>query len=155
MITRARFGQLTAMATIYTIGYEGRAQHDVLRLLVEAGVEVLVDVRIRPQSRKPGLSKTSLGLACEAAGIEYLHRRALGTPLEVRADFRAGNLERGREDYRTYLLDDARQDLEWLAVIAGRQRTAILCFEFQPRDCHRRVIAEELAACHKFEVIDL
>jgi len=146
---------MTTMATIYTIGYEGRAQHDVLRLLVEAGIEVLVDVRIRPQSRKPGLSKTALRLACEAAGIEYLHRRELGTPLEIRADFRAGNLERGREGYRAYLLDDARADLDWLAVIAGRQRPAILCFEFQPRECHRRVISEELAARNKFDIIDL
>ena len=143
------------MPTIWTIGYEGRAQHDVLRLLVEADIEVLVDVRIRPQSRKPGLSKTALGGACAGAEIEYLHRRELGTPLEIRAEFRAGNLAQGRAEYREYLLADAATDLAWLAHVAGRQRTAMLCFEFQPHDCHRRVIAEELAAAHGFDVIDL
>lgn len=136
--------------TLWTIGYEGRAQHDVLQLLSEAHIELLVDVRIRAQSRKPGLSKSSLTAGLAEAGIEYLHLRALGTPLDIRAEFRAGNTDVGREAYRTYLLGDpeAVHQLEQLAALAGTRRVAILCFEHDPRVCHRMVVAEELERVH-------
>lgn len=138
------------MTSIATIGYEGRAQHDVLRLLAEDGVDLLVDVRIRAQSRKPGLSKTSLAAGLAQAGIEYLHLRDLGTPLEIRAKFRAKDLEVAREEYRAYLRGDADAQLafERLAQLAGEREVAILCFELDHRVCHRQVVCEELAERH-------
>lgn len=140
-------------STIATIGYEGRAQHDVIGLLVDAGVTLLVDVRIRAQSRKPGLSKSSLAAGLAEAGIGYEHLRALGTPLDIRAEFRAGNTDAAREQYRQYLLGDpeAVADLETLARMLDEQRVAILCFEHDPRVCHRMVVVEELARLHGVE----
>ena len=135
------------MHTLTTIGYEGRAQHDVLRLLTDADVTRLVDVRIRAQSRKPGFSKSTLSAGLAAAGISYEHLRALGTPLEIRAEFRAGNIDEAREQYRAYLREDAGAQAE-LAQLVDRvegERVAILCFEHDPRVCHRMVIVEELA----------
>lgn len=141
------------MTRIATIGYEGRAQHDVLKLLTDAGVRTLVDVRIRAQSRKPGFSKSTLAAGLAQEGMDYEHLRALGTPLDIRELFRAGNLETGRERYREYLRGDheARAELERLASMvdaAGDDGIAILCFEHDPRHCHRMVIVEELAASH-------
>lgn len=137
------------MTTIATIGYEGRAQHDVLRLLNEDGVELLVDVRIRAQSRKPGLSKSSLTAGLAEAGIDYLHLRDLGTPLEIRAEYRAGDAG-APERYRSYVLEDAAAQaaLAELARLAGERRVAILCFEHDPRVCHRMVVAQELERLH-------
>lgn len=134
------------MRGIATIGYEGRAQHDVIRLLAEAGITLLVDVRIRAQSRKPGLSKSSLAAGLGEAGIRYEHLRALGTPLDIRAEFRAGSVDAGRERYLRYLRDDpeAQDQLEMLARLASSERVAILCYEHDPRTCHRMVVAEEL-----------
>lgn len=136
--------------TIATIGYEGRAQHDVIELLVAATVDLLVDVRIRAQSRKPGLSKSSLAAGLAGAGIEYLHLRDLGTPLDIRAEFRAGATADARERYRGYLHQDpaAGVAFERLAELAALRRVAILCFEHDPRVCHRQVVVEELAAQH-------
>ncbi len=137
------------MPTIATIGYEGRAQHDVLRLLTEAGVTLLVDVRIRAQSRKPGFSKSTLAAGLGEAGIGYEHFRPLGTPIDIRERFRSGAVEEGRSQYREYLRGDpgAAADLERLASIieGGDGLVAILCFEHDPRVCHRMVIVEELA----------
>lgn len=45
---------------IFTIGYEGATQAEVLAALSAAGVELLVDVRAVPLSRRPGFSKTVL-----------------------------------------------------------------------------------------------
>ena len=145
------------MTQLFTIGYEGRAQHDVLKLLVDARIELLVDVRIRSQSRKPGLSKTSLAAGLAEAGIEYVHLRDLGTPLPIRAEFRANNLARAREDYLDYLRtdDDAQAQLATLLELAQSKRTSILCFEHDPKTCHRRVIAEELARTADVTTTDL
>jgi uncharacterized protein (DUF488 family) len=141
---------------LWTIGYEGRAQHDVITLLDEAGVELLVDVRFRPQSRKPGLSRTALSAALQDAGIAYDHRRDLGTPPPIRSEFKAGNLEAARASYREWLLATAAVHLEQLAVDLQDRRTALLCFELDPRRCHRRVIAEQLVrAVPALVVVDL
>ena len=131
---------------LWTIGYEGAAVHGVVAALADAGIERLVDVRIRAQSRKPGLSKSSLAAELAQAGIEYEHLRDLGTPLEIRAEFRAGNLDDGRRRYREYLQTDdaAIADLDTLARRAAEQPTAIICFERDERTCHRLVVCEEL-----------
>jgi uncharacterized protein (DUF488 family) len=134
------------MTEICTIGYEGRGQHDVLELLVDARVELLVDVRIRAQSRKPGFSKSTLAAGLATVDIEYLHLRELGTPLDIRDEFRSGDIATARERYREYLRSDpdAQQQLAQLADLAGTRRVAMLCFEHDWRGCHRAVIAEEL-----------
>jgi uncharacterized protein (DUF488 family) len=134
------------MTTIATIGYEGRGQHDVLELLVNAKVELLVDVRIRAQSRKPGFSKSTLAAGLDGVGIAYDHLRALGTPLDIRDEFRSGELGAARERYREYLLGDpdAQRELAMLAAFAQARPAAMLCFEHDWRGCHRAVIAEEL-----------
>ena len=49
-----------AGAELYTIGYKGRAADAFVEYLVGSGVEVLVDVRELPVSRKRGFSKTTL-----------------------------------------------------------------------------------------------
>lgn len=141
------------MTTLATIGYEGRAQHDVIGLLVDAGVELLVDVRIRAQSRKPGLSKSSLAAGLAEAGIDYTHLRDLGTPLEIRAEYRAGDAH-AKDHYRSYLLEDdaAQLALAELARLAQERRVAILCFEHDPRVCHRMVVSQELARVYGVEV---
>jgi uncharacterized protein (DUF488 family) len=135
---------------LWTIGYEGAAAHAAVGALADAGVELLVDVRIRAQSRKPGFSKSTLAAELDRAGIGYEHLRDLGTPLHIKALFRAGELEAGREQYREHLRGDdaARASLARLVDLAGERRTAILCFERDERTCHRMVVCEELARAH-------
>ena len=45
--------------TIVSIGYEKRSIEDLIDLLVDNAVELLVDVRLNPISRKKGFSKTA------------------------------------------------------------------------------------------------
>ena len=65
---------------LFTIGYEGATQADVIARLKTAGVQTLVDVRAVAASRRAGFSKTILGESLKAEGIGYVHLRGLGTP---------------------------------------------------------------------------
>ena len=91
-----------AEGTLVSIGYEGQTVGDLVVQLLEQDVRVLVDVRLTPLSRKPGLSKTKLSEALAAVGIRYVHHRALGNPKDNRAGFRAGEPE-SRARYRQVL----------------------------------------------------
>lgn len=69
-------------------------------------VDVLVDVRLNPISRKKGFSKSSLQQALGAARIEYRHERQLGNPKSNRDPFRRG-LKSARARYLRHLRNGA------------------------------------------------
>jgi uncharacterized protein (DUF488 family) len=134
------------MPTIWTIGYERLLPPQLVAELEAAGVERVIDVRYRPQSRRPGMSKTRLGDLLGDHGIAYEHRKALGTPPDLRHDFHAGRLDQARAGYRAHVVATAP---DALATLAGElehgPRTALLCLEAEPAGCHRRVLCELLA----------
>jgi uncharacterized protein (DUF488 family) len=129
--------------TLWTIGYEQLWPDALVAELLAADVQRVLDVRFRPQSRRPGMSKTKLALKLAEHGIAYEHRRELGTPVEIRGLFRAGHLEEARAAYRAQV-DGATVDA-LAAELERGPRTALLCLEANPAGCHRRVIAELLA----------
>ncbi|MDZ4322180.1 MAG: DUF488 domain-containing protein, partial [Phenylobacterium sp.] len=51
---------------VFTIGYEGATQAQVIDRLKAAGVDLLVDVRAVAASRRAGFSKTILGESLKA-----------------------------------------------------------------------------------------
>ena len=133
------------MPTIWTIGYERLLPEQLAAELRAARIERVIDVRYRPQSRRPGMSKTRLGELLASHGIVYEHRRALGTPADLRHDFHAGRIEPARAAYRAYVERESAAELAELAdELPGGPRTALLCLEEDPARCHRRVLTELL-----------
>jgi uncharacterized protein (DUF488 family) len=112
------------VSTIYTIGYERLLPGALVAELEAAGVRRLLDVRYRPQSRRAGMSKTRLGELLAEHGIAYEHRRALGTPADIRWFYKHNRAAEG----------DAAPP------------TALMCLEADACVCHRRVITDELRA---------
>src|SRR4051794_41542262 len=100
--------------TLFTIGYEKLLPPELVAELRAAGVERLIDVRYRPQSRRPGMSKTRLGELLGDHGIAYEHRKALGTPPDIRWLFRAGRTDEARAAFRTHVEDTAAHELDAL-----------------------------------------
>ena len=128
-----------------TIGYQGAEMAPFISTLKQAGVECLVDVRENANSRKKGFSKTALAQTLQAQGIRYVHLRALGTPPEMRKAYRANpDMTWFRQAYRGFLASRA-QDLQELAGLLPQSRCCLMCFEADPAECHRSLIAEELA----------
>jgi uncharacterized protein (DUF488 family) len=114
-----------------------------MKVLVDAGVSALVDVRENAMSRKPGLSKRALADRCRANGIEYLHEPTLGNPRENRDDFRSGGAG-GRSTYEKHLRATGTDALRRVASMLKDRTVALLCFEADPSACHRSIVADHL-----------
>jgi uncharacterized protein (DUF488 family) len=139
-----------------TIGYEAATQGAVITALKDAGVEVLIDVRAVPSSRRAGFSKTLLAASLAEAGIDYVHLRALGTPKPGRLAARAGRHAEMVAIYEAHLADPQAQfELAEALDIAKERPAALLCYEAEAAHCHRRIVAERLVAQYPFEVEDL
>ena len=145
------------MATIWTIGYERLLPPALVAELQAAGVERLIDVRYRPQSRRAGMSKTRLGELLGEHGIAYEHRRSLGTPPDIRWFYKNKQVATGAAAYRTHVEDEAAEALDELAAeLPTGPRTALMCLEAEPADCHRTIVVEQLRTrLPDLRVIDL
>jgi uncharacterized protein (DUF488 family) len=133
---------------LLTIGYEGRALEGYLNLLLTNSVTLLCDVRRNSLSRKYGFSKSTLNKVCESVGIHYEHLPELGIDSKERRDLNT------QIDYDALFAEYERKSLpnqtKALAQIRGwvqaGGRVALTCFERLPHQCHRRCVAEALAA---------
>ena len=144
------------MPVLFTIGYEGKTQDEMLGELQAAGVDLVIDVRAVAASRRPGFSKTALANGLKERGIGYLHLRPLGTPARGREAARAGRIEEMRAIYAEQLeTDEAALALEQALDHAARHRAALLCYEREAPDCHRSMLARRMIERHPFEVCDL
>lgn len=139
----ARLGEKHVQRTICTIGYQGKAISDFVQELVMSGVEVLIDVRRRPLSRKRGFSKTSLRNALAEQGIDYFHAPNLGMPVEL---FQYRNDKDNGPILREYGRRLPSQSAEIVRVIevSKHRRSCLLCFEADQHQCHRGVLADEI-----------
>jgi uncharacterized protein (DUF488 family) len=148
---------LSRTSRVWTIGYERLLPPELVAELQAARIERLIDVRYRPQSRRPGMSKTRLAELLGEHGIAYEHRKALGTPPDIRWLFKHGRAAEGAAAFRAYIERAAPHELDELAAELDRgPRTALMCLEAEPAVCHRRVLTEALRARRPdLKVVDL
>ena len=134
------------MTKLHTIGYEGVELVDFLRRLAVAKVEVIVDVRELPLSRKRGFSKNSLRAALSTHGIDYIHMSALGCPKPTRRRFKLnGDWQSYERGFRRYL-GSQQAAVRTLADLARQKATCLLCFEADYNKCHRSLVARAAVA---------
>ena len=146
------------MATVWTIGHGTRSLADFVGVLVEAGIDRLVDVRAVPRSRRhPHFGYGPLGAALEARGIAYEWR---GKPLGGRRHAGDANRHGGLEEpaFRAYAehmeSDTFRAAGQALAALAEGAHVCIACAERDPARCHRSLIADWLVT-HGHRVVHL
>lgn len=139
---------------IFTIGYEATTMGEFIAALTTAGVKRVIDVRALPLSRRPGFSKTPLRGALAEAGIDYAHLKALGTPAAGREAARKGRIAELERIYAGQLeLPEAIAQGQQMRALASELPSALLCFEREPRGCHRSLLLKAVAP--DAEVIDL
>jgi uncharacterized protein (DUF488 family) len=132
---------------VYTIGHGTRPAGELVATLAGARVETLVDVRRYPGSRRnPQFGRASLAESLAAAGIAYRHAVELGGRLSGEpGEERFGCVRTAA--FRSYL---ARMGTEaWqeaLAEALAEPAPCFMCAETLWTRCHRRFVAELLAA---------
>jgi uncharacterized protein (DUF488 family) len=139
----------TPSLTIWTIGHSTRTIEDFIDLLRAHQIEVLVDVRHFPGSRKfPHFNQGALSDALGAAGIRYEHLVELGGRRPVHRD--SHNLAWRNASFRGYAdymeTQPFRDGIERLLKTARTKATAIMCSEAVWWRCHRSMIADYLKA---------
>ena len=134
--------------TAFTLGHGTRPLEELVETLRDARVATLVDVRRFPGSRRnPQFGRESLATAVGAAGIAYRHEPELGGRRSGEpGEERFGCLRVAA--FRSYA---ARMTLPaWQAALAAALELpppcCFLCAETAWWRCHRRLIAELLAA---------
>jgi uncharacterized protein (DUF488 family) len=136
---------LLAIRKLMTIGYEGASVVDFLDALSRAGVTTILDVREIAASRRRGFAKTALRKHLEAANILYRHEPLLGSPREIRHRLRATH------DYARFFREFARhlkkhQDVIAMLAAELTGNVALLCYERDYHQCHRKSVAAAFAA---------
>ncbi|MDR2234993.1 MAG: DUF488 domain-containing protein [Chryseobacterium sp.] len=134
---------------IYTIGHSTRSIEDFVSLLKEFNIELLVDIRRFPGSRRyPWFSKENLEKELPENGISYLHMEALGGRRKVQP---GSQNDRWRNDsfrgYADYMeTDEFKQAVGKLEDIASGKTTVYMCSEAVWWSCHRSMVSDYLKA---------
>jgi uncharacterized protein (DUF488 family) len=137
---------------LFTIGYEGRTLESFAERLKDEQVCVVIDVRELPLSRKKGFSKTALAESLGEEGIEYRSLRALGAPRAVRHRLHEdGDYTAFFAAYSEHMRRQAGA-IEELSSLLSEVAICLMCYEADPRQCHRSAIASELEHQHGLEL---
>lgn len=135
---------------IWSIGHSTHPLEEFLAWLKAFRIEVLADVRSYPGSRRvPWFNKEVMPTELAAAGIGYVHIRALGGRRKMAKDS-PNTVWRhpAFRGYADYMLNDSgfEKGLDELKAIAAEQRTCMMCSEVLWWRCHRSMIADRMKA---------
>ena len=131
---------------LFTMGYEGCTLEKYIHRLITNDIRVLVDVRKNAFSRKYGFSRAILEKACTGVNIKYIHVPELGIESEKRKELTTQrDYDILFEDYeRTTLKNNWKYLLNVRFILDKERRICLLCFEKDPKQCHRTRIAKAL-----------
>lgn len=142
--------------TLYTIGYEGACPGDFWATLVAARVQILIDIRDKPFSRKSGFSKRALEEDAAAHDIGYVHLSGLGDPKEGREAAKARNYELFTRIFESHMkTPQAQSDLKQAMTLSTEGTSCLLCYERKPQHCHRMIVAKHMMWYEEFRVCHL
>lgn len=129
---------------LYTIGYQGATRVDLIHELARVGVNMVIDTRETPTSRRPEFRRRTLERSLLEGGIGYTWMPDLGVPKPLRryarshpGVFASAYLRRLRR---------AASSTGDAAKLAQRKSVVLLCFESNETECHRSILAGHLAA---------
>jgi len=138
---------------VFTVGHSNRSLPEFTALLQEHRIELLVDVRSYPASRRhPQFNRPQLEKELPLIGVRYLWlgRELGGMRDDARADSPHTALDEG--GFRNYAdhMGTAlfAQGIERLLSESGNTRVACMCAEKDWHECHRRYLSDALVALH-------
>ena len=135
-----------ATLAVYTAGYEGRQIDGFLDLLVQTGIQRLLDVRNNPVARRYGFHKSTLSRLCGLLGIEYAHIPELGIPSEERQNRNTtGDDAKMFDDYERIALPKYTKDVDRVGTFMAEKPSVLVCMEAESHRCHRSRLGAEVS----------
>ncbi|MCS3842282.1 DUF488 family protein [Microbacterium sp. AK031] len=137
---------------IFTVGHSNRTIEAFVELLLAERIELVVDVRRLPGSRRyPQFDEDALRPSLASEGIDLARNTALTgrRPVSHDVPFETNALWRNRSfhNYADHALsEEFREGLADLRQEGHSQRVAVMCSEAVWWRCHRRIIADHLLA---------
>lgn len=130
-----------------TIGFAGKSAEEFFALLTEAGVQKVIDIRQNRGGQLSGFAKhPDLGYFLDKiAHIGYAHEPLLAPTPELLKTYRSDNNWAAYETAFLALMR-SRGLPQSLDNSAWPPKIALLCSEPGPEKCHRRLVADLLAA---------
>jgi uncharacterized protein (DUF488 family) len=141
------------MGAVRTFGHGTASEEEIVGLLRGAGVELVVDVRTAPGSRRnPHVSRASLESRLPSYGLAYRWDKRLGgfrrPPPDSPDVFWRQEMFRG---YAAHMrTPEFTEAIDELLTFSGAQ--AVMCSESVWWRCHRRMIADFLAIVREVTV---
>jgi uncharacterized protein (DUF488 family) len=131
---------------LFTIGFTKKTAEEFFRLLREAQVGKLIDIRENRVGQLAGFAKyPDLAFFLQRiAGIAYDYQPFFAPTAEIRdAYINSGDWAQYQNAFAELMAQ--RQVLDQVDPAAFEGRVALLCSEAEPEKCHRRLVAEMLA----------
>lgn len=135
--------------TVYTIGHSTHTIAEFIAMLQPYGIQLLVDVRRFPMSRKfPQFNEQNLQKALAGVDIQYIHLADLGG--RRKAEKNSHNTRWHNEAFRGYAdymeTSTFKKSVNELEHLASAKTTAYMCSEAVWWRCHRSLISDYLKA---------
>lgn len=133
---------------IYTIGFTQKSAREFFELLRGAGIRRLIDVRLNNRSQLAGFTKCGdlEYFLREICGAAYEHRPILSPEKQLLDGYKQKTVAwDAYEAAFLELLATRRVECE-LHAKSFETPTVLLCSEPDSQHCHRRLVAEYLAA---------
>ncbi len=146
------------MTTVHTVGHGTLAADALASLVEEAGVELVVDIRAYPGSRRhPHFGREAMEEWLPAAGVDYLWLPALGG--RRRPVPSSQHVALRNDAFRAYAdhMETAGfvAGVDDLLAYAEHRSLAVMCSESVWWRCHRRLLADHLVLVRDVEVLHL
>lgn len=141
---------------VYTAGYEGKSIDAFFNELLRKGIEVVVDVRANPVSRKYGFSRKRFSDIARKLGVEYRHVPSLGIPSSARAHLSDYvSYQRLLRRYESTMLPLLNGEIGAVAQLMRERPAALVCVEKDVRCCHRSRLADAVSRENHLQVVHL
>jgi len=136
------------VATLYTIGYQRRSLREFINRLRQAGIDALIDIRLRNTSQLAGYTKRDdlAFLLQEGFGIAYEHHPELAPDDAILDGYHQDHdWQRYTAAFTALLAERNSQDVG-KDILSRYSAPCLLCLEADPEHCHRHLVAEHWAA---------
>lgn len=148
------------VSEIYTIGSSKSTAENFFKRLRENGIEVVLDVRLKTNSQLAAFAKAPdiRYFVEEIASARYIYDEMLAPSAEILEAYRRKEIDWAGYELRfEELMHQRKIDMHILRTYAdaNEKKYCILCSEESADYCHRRLVAQRIAAWFGLRVIHL